>query len=242
MLKTALREKNEELIKDFVREIQNVFHADLTSIVLYGSILTEEFVERYSNINVLIVLKSADIQLIKEVEHVINTFKFRVISPIFMTEDYIQKSLDTFPIEYLDIKENYELLFGNDIVKDFKIDFKNLRFQCEFELKAKLLMLKNQYIKLLYDKVELENLLFKSFNSILHIMRNVLRLKNITTPYEKIEILRQMALELQIPITVWKKILEAKTHPAEVKINEVEPLLIDFIKELEKIIEVADRL
>jgi hypothetical protein len=164
-----------------------------------------------------------------------------MISPVFFTEEYINSSLDVFPIEFLDITENYSVLYGRDLVKSLKVDNRNLRFQCEHELKSKLINIKKLYLST-KDKAELENLLFKTFTSSLHIMRNLLRLKGIHPPYLKEEILNAAERALGVDTVILSKILWAKNKKMPLTRKDVDALLAGFIKELESIVSVVDKL
>jgi hypothetical protein len=212
----------------------------LISSVLYGSAASGEFVDKHSNLNILVVLKNTDLENIKKSSGLIR--KFSMIDPLFLTEDYIKTSTDIFPIEFLDMQENYYVLYGKDVLKDITVEINNLRFQCEQELKAKLINLRQAYLRLNKDKLSLRNLLFKSSNSILHILRNVLRLKGKGAPYLKQDILKEVALEFQIDISLWEKILASRNKQIKINHKDIEDLFIKFIKDLEKIIEIVDKL
>ena len=165
-----------------------------------------------------------------------------MINPLFLTENYINSSTDIFPIEFLDMQENYLVLYGKDVLKNINVNTSNLRFQCEQELKAKLINLKQLYLRINQDKLAMRNLLFKSFNSVLHILRNVLRLKGKESPYLKQEILKELKSEFQIDINIWEKILAAKLKQIKLSSKDTEELFINFIRELEKIVEIVDKL
>jgi len=165
-----------------------------------------------------------------------------MINPLFLTENYINSSTDIFPIEFLDMQENYLVLYGKDVLQNINVNTGNLRFQCEQELKAKLINLKQLYLRINQDKLALRNLLFKSFTSVLHILRNVLRLKGKNAPYLKQDILKELKSEFQIDINIWEKILAAKTKQIKLKSKDTEELFIKFVRELEIIVEIVDRL
>ncbi len=233
-------DKLKKSLSDFIHKLKQIYTEDLISVVLYGSAASGEFVDRHSNLNLLVVLKSADLENLKKATYLIN--KFSILSPLFLTQDYIASSTDIFPIEFLDMRENYLVLYGKDVLGGINIDIRNLRFQCEQELKVKLINLRQLYLKVNKDKTALRNLFFKSFNSILHILRNVLRLKNKTPAYKKEEILKQLALEFNIDMNIWGKILAAKAKKIKLNNKDAEQLFIDFIRELERIITVVDKL
>jgi predicted nucleotidyltransferase len=243
MNKLNLSEKNKKNLDSFVEEIKVAYRDNLVSLVLYGSAASGEFVDQNSDLNVLVVLKDDGLFNLRISRPIVGKLNYNRIRPLFMSEEYILSSLDVFPIEFLDMKENYALLFGKDVLKDIKIDIKNLRFQCEQELKSKLINLKQQYLKIdLRDKIALGNLLFRNFTSIIHILRNLVRLKGKAPAYLKEDILRDVAMELQVSITTFIKVLGAKRDPITLRADDINSLLIDFTSELEKITKALDRI
>jgi len=237
-LKIPSRLKNN--IQVFIQKLKDIYQQDLISAILYGSAASGEFVDKHSNLNLLVVLKNTDLENLKKAARVIN--KFNMINPLFLNEDYIVNSTDIFPIEFLDIQENYLVLYGKDVLKSINIDIRNLRFQCEQELKSKLINLRQLYLRINKDKTALRNLFFKSFTSILHILRNVLRLKGKKPAYKKEDILKELVSEFQIDMSIWGKILAAKVKQIKLNNKDTEQLFIAFLRELEKIVDIVDKL
>lgn len=227
-------------LQKFVQGLKEVYLEELISLILYGSAVSGEFVDKHSNLNLLIVLKNTDLETLKKSGKLIR--KFKVINTLFLSQDYIANSLDIFPIEFLDMQENYFLLYGKDVLKDIQIDMRNLRFQCEHELKAKLLKLKQTYLLLDGDMSALRSLLFVSFTSILHISRNVLRIVGRKPAYLKQEVIKELAQELKIDPAVWEKILSAKNKEIKLSAEETDGLFTSFVKELESIVAFVDKL
>jgi len=239
MEELRLPNKLKESIQDFIQGLKGIYQDGLISVILYGSAASGEFIDKHSNLNLLVVLNGTDLENLKRASRLIN--KFGMIKPLFFTESYINNSTDIFPIEFLDMQENYFVLYGRDVLKDINIDISNLRFQCEQELKVKLITLRNLYLTINKDKVALRGLLFKSSTSILHILRNVLRLKGKRPPYKKEDILKELALEFHFDLEAWEKILAAKNKQIKLNHKDIEELFVNFIRELEKIIDTVDR-
>lgn len=237
-LKIPSRLKNN--IQVFIQKLKDIYQQDLISAILYGSAASGEFIDKHSNLNLLVVLKNTDLENLKKAARVIN--KFNMINPLFLNEDYIVNSTDIFPIEFLDMQENYLVLYGKDVLKGINIDIRNLRFQCEQELKSKLINLRQLYLRINKDKTALRNLFFKSFTSILHILRNVLRLKGKKPAYKKEDILKELVSEFQIDMSIWGKILAAKVKQIKLNNKDTEQLFIAFLRELEKIVDIVDKL
>lgn len=241
MVEVNISRKSKEKLDDFIKRLKDIYGDGLISIIIYGSAVSGEFIDKFSNINLLVILNDTSIPNLIKVKNIINNSKFCIFNTYFFTEDYIKTSLDVFPIEFLDIKESYLVLYGKDILKDLKIDTKNLRFQCEQEIKAKTMSLKHLYLRAVRDKDSLQSLLFKSFTSILHILRNLLRLKGIKPPYLKSEILKEIAKEFPINIDVWEKILAARNRIIKSSYKDLDSLFIDFVRDLEKIADIVDK-
>lgn len=240
MLKLNIPERLMDKVQDFTKKLESAYGQELISIAAYGSAVSSEFINRHSNINFLIVLKDTDCAHLRKATDIIR--RFPLFEPIFMTERYILSSTDIFPIEFLDMKENNRLLLGKDVLSEIQIDTKNLRFQCEQELKIKLLNLKNAYLRLRKDKSALRSLLFKSMTSMLHVSRNLLRLKNKPAPYRKEEIINSLSAEFQINAATWKMILNAKNKTIKLGDQETEQVFQEFVIEAEKLTESVDKL
>ena len=241
MKELKLPEKFKKTLDDFIRRLRNTYEENLISIILYGSAASGEFTQRHSNINLLIVLNDTGLDNLNKVSELINRRGFQIFDPLFLTEDYIKRSSDVFPIEFLDMKENYVLLHGKDVLRGLEIGIRNLRFQCEQELKAELINIKDIYLKIKTQRA-LRELLFESFTSTLHILRNLIRLKGKSPSYQKADIIADVSREFNMDIINFNKILEAKQKNLKPGSQEIESLFFAFVRDLEKIIDTVDRL
>jgi len=240
MEQLKIADRHKTILQNFTRELKDIYREELTSLIIYGSAVSGEFIEKHSNLNLLIVLKNADLETLKKSSKLMR--KFKMINSLFMTEEYIASSTDIFPIEFLDMQENYFVISGKDVLKQLQINLRNLRFQCEHELKAKLLKLRQAYLMLNNNMVALQGLLFASFTSILHILRNLLRIKGKKPSYLKHIAIQELESEFKIDIPVWRKILSAKNKEIKLSGNETEQLFVTFVKELESLVAIVDKL
>jgi len=243
MQELKLSEAFKKNIHEFIETLKQLYRDELVSIVLYGSSVSGEFIENHSNINLLVVLKNTDLSTLELSRNLVNKRSNRKIEPLFFSPEYLLNSSDAFPIEFLDMKENYTCLYGQDVLRELKIDLKNLRFQCKQELKSKLILLKQRYLKINpRNRAALANLLFRNFTSVWHILRNLVRLKGKEPSYSKENLLREVAVELEIDVTIFFKILEAKRNSASLKADDFKTLLADFVFEIDKIAKIVDKL
>lgn len=241
MTELKLPERCKGIISGFMGNLKTIYGKGLISVILYGSAASGEFSGKLSNINLLIILEDTSLDYLSKISKILLKRKFKILNPLFFTEDYIRSSSDVFPIEFLDIKENYVVLSGKDILAELEVDLRNLRFQCEHELKAKLINIRSIYLRSA-DKVILRNTLFMSFISLVHILRNLIRLKGRKPPYLKEEVLTEVSREFNIDASNFYKILTARQGSLKLTYKEIDSLFCAFSADLEKIVSIVDKI
>ena len=235
-----LPKKARDAVEGFLSALKDVYRDSLVAVFLYGSAASGEF-SRYSNINLAVILTDASLDNLRKISGIANKKRFEIINPIFLTEDYIKNSKDVFPIEFLDMKENHALVYGRDELKSLEVDIKNLRFQCEQELRSKLINIRRHYLKARGNACLLKRLLFKSFTSTLHILRNVIRLEGERPNYLKEDVLKNLEEKFEIDAKTFRRVLDAKNGNLRLRRKETEGLLFDFTAALDKIIDLVER-
>ena len=96
----------------------------------------------------MIVLSEEGIERLDKAFKVVQTWQKRKVAiPLFLTELYVESSLDVFPIEYLNFQRNHLLVYGKDILEELSFDRELVRLQCEREIKGKLLLLREAYME-----------------------------------------------------------------------------------------------
>lgn len=87
----------------------------------------------------VLVLGDVDLTLLRRIGQKGAKFgKDHITAPIIMTPRFIEASLDTFPLELLEIHQAHITVFGDEHFDNLSFDDKNIRLQCERELKAML--------------------------------------------------------------------------------------------------------
>jgi predicted nucleotidyltransferase len=182
-LLSHLPEKSRDVTIKFADKMANAFTDNLVSVILYGSAAGGEFIEGKSDINIMIILQSVravDLNIIMDNGR--QFFKKGLAAPLVFEKEHIKTSLDTFPIEFSDIKNRHIVLFGADPFEKAEIDSRNLRYQCERELKAMLVNLRRGFVQTGASREALETLLTKSLSSLLATCHGLLWLGGKTPP------------------------------------------------------------
>ena len=131
-------------LEEFINRIIEVFQNNLISVILYGSAVNKE---NPKDINLLIAVKDAGFESLLKLKKIIQKYKKLKLSPVFLTREELLRSSDVFPIEHIDIISSYKVLSGVDIIKEIKIEKKNLRHQIEFEARSLLVKLRDLLIR-----------------------------------------------------------------------------------------------
>lgn len=236
-------QKINKILQKFCEETKKLFGNNLKTIILYGSSVSGDYIPKKSNLNLIVILEKIDLSILKKVLKPVKKWrKKNIITPLFLTELHIKSSQDVFPMEFLDIKENYSLLYGDDYFKNIDISFNNLRLECESKLKGNLIRLRQVYLEVGLKKKELRRLLINSFTSFFPIFRNILRLKNISPPVVKEQILLLLIKEFNLEKEVFLKLLEIKKGNLSLSMSEQENLLADFISQIQNLSRIIDEL
>ena len=108
---------------------------------------------------------------------VLRKFKQGKEFPLLFTKEELKRGVDVFPVEFLNIKHDYKILIGEDLLKDIQISKKNLRLQLEFEFRSKLIHLRSEY--LMFKERELESLILSTVPALSPIMGALTYLKDL---------------------------------------------------------------
>jgi predicted nucleotidyltransferase len=233
----------EKIFERLRSETQGLFGEQLVSLSVFGSVATEDFHPGTSDINAVLVLTEVCLpQLQKSQELCRRLKKFRLAAPLVMTEAFIRTSADVFPIEFLEIKEKHRLLAGKDCFSRLKIDLKNLRHECEHELKGRLLRLRQSYMEVGQRPRHLQSLLVAAHNANYPAFRTALRLRKFKPPVEKGAILEAVAEKFDLDASVLLKVRQLRRGELRLGSSEINALFEKYSEEVDKLAQAVDRL
>ncbi len=169
---------------EFAHELEHIYGEKLRSVVLYGS--------EISGNNIFCVLEKPTTSALVSANSLIKKWcKKGKPAPHFFGPTHIETSLDVFPLDFLDIQDAHEVLMGEDPLKGISVDPKNIRHQCESELKGKLIHLRTLLAANCDRKKRIAGMMIESFPTIMRAFRGTLRLLGEKPPlYERAAIER----------------------------------------------------
>lgn len=223
--------------KTAVAAYETVYGNDLKAIILYGSAAGGDFDAARSDINLLIILTSMDPELIAKSATVQKQLlKKRFSRPLFMDQKYIATSLDSYPMEFLDMKGCNVVLFGEDVLCTITPDTKDLRLQVERELKGKWLHLLQEYSGLQKKSTHLAALATLSLKAFLPTFRTLLFLKGVAIPADRKSVLSAVEKAYSLTGQPLQNAALQQTTPG----ISPETFFLAYIKSIATIISIVD--
>lgn len=157
-----------------------------------------------------------------------------------MNRDEWYSSFDVYAIEYADIKENYRIIYGEDLIPTISINKYFLRLQCESELKSLLLKYKNNFLMNIKSDREMKKLLNNVIKTLLVIFRSVLRLHDSAVPYRAVDIIEFASNYLSFNKIVMSKIAKVRYENEDYTKQELLFIEAELVKDIQNILKQVD--
>nr|MBU1328435.1 hypothetical protein [Candidatus Omnitrophota bacterium] len=218
-----LRPELKVIIRPYLIRLLDIHKENIVSVVLYGSATGKYFMIKKSDINLVVVFKDLQLQQLKDSLSAVNSgISKRITAPLFLSLSHIETSKDTFPIEFIEIKENNILVYGKDVFSGLKIDEANLRLFCKKEIEGKLIRIRQAYLEIGLKKKGVEALMKESLNSLIPVFRALLRQKPGKPPVDKEQILIEFCNYYSLSKDVFIAILRDRMNDEKIKGEDVE--------------------
>lgn len=181
--------KPEDIFEEITSDFKNLFGDNLVSIILYGSGARGDYIAGKSDINLLIATTEGIVALLDETLAIVAKWKKRSVAvPLFMTNAFIASSRDSYPVEFLNMKLNHAIIYGQDVLATLSFDARDLRLQLEREFKGKVLHLQTAYFETDGKPKEIRRLIQISFKAFVALFNAMLFLKDKAVPPSKAEL------------------------------------------------------
>ncbi|MEW6670180.1 MAG: hypothetical protein AB1427_00670 [Thermodesulfobacteriota bacterium] len=225
-----------DLFKRFLNEVTDAYRQPLHSVYITGSALTADFDPGFSDINSVFVLKQMDLNFLSILAPLGKKYgKKRVAAPLIMTPAYIKSSLDVFPIEFLNLKQLHQTVFGEDLFGDIEVKRAELRYQCERELKVKLIGLRQAYIRSAGDTRALSENMIASIPAYVPLFRAIIFLLGKEPPAANNDVVDMLHEISNIDMGPFRTVLKHKKAKNRLSLQSLDALFRDCYNATEKL-------
>jgi hypothetical protein len=230
-------------ITPYVEELLKIHSDNIISVFIYGSATGRNYIPKLSDINLTVVFKELSFTNLRASLKLVNKgINNKIAAPLFLTKRHIDTSLDVFPVEFLEMRDNNVLIYGEDLLSQLDIKTYNIRFICEQQIKGKLIRIRQAYLEIGLRKRGIEALLKESLATLVPIFRNLIRLKGKQPPLEKSEMLIQFCEEFSLDKEVFLSIYRDASNDEKIAGKDVEFFLEKYIDQLQKLAVIVDQL
>jgi hypothetical protein len=180
--------------RQWLEPVRAALGSEFLAAYITGSALTQGFDERRSRVNVLVVARSLNLDVLDAVRAKLpEDRKPPRFHPLFVVPRQIDKSLDVFPIEWIEIQETHLLIEGHDVLGGIQVPLGNLRLQLEHDLRARLIALRQAYLANAQRPGELGSVLQATASGFATLCRTLLRLRGESPPANTPKVIERVA-------------------------------------------------
>ena len=212
---------------------------NLVSVIAFGS--QANVIDAKNNLNLMVVTNELSAKNLYQLSKPVQKWvKAKNPVPVIMNRAEWYSSFDVYAIEYGDIKSNYKIIYGEDLVKDIVINKSDLRLQCESELKDLLLKYKVNFLMNINSDKEMKRFLDVVIKTILVIMRSILRLHNCDVPYRAVDIIEFASNYIGFNKEVMIKLAKVKYENDSISKKELEYVEAILLEDIQNMLRQVD--
>jgi len=194
-----------------VARLRAVCEDQLVSVILYGSAAAGDFIAGHSDLNILIVVKDTSRSTLKQISVACRGWlRAGHPAPMVFSRTELERAVDVFPIEFLDMKLARRVLHGDDVVGSLAIRYQSYRLQLEHELRSKMVELRERYLVVSENPRRVRRLMQQSLSTFLALGRAALRLFTREVPASKLEAVRQLRAYVAFDLDVLEQVHRLK--------------------------------
>jgi hypothetical protein len=128
-------------LRQFAAHVQELAGDNALAWTLYGPAIAEPH-PRHA-IHSMLVLRAIDLDMLRRLAaEGPNYARIKLAPPVATTPEFLKTSCDAFPLELIEVQQKYLVALGEDYFSGLKFEDRNVRLQCERELKVLLIGLR----------------------------------------------------------------------------------------------------
>ncbi|MCU1293728.1 MAG: hypothetical protein JWP08_2578 [Bryobacterales bacterium] len=233
----------EQKLEALVERLKPAFGESLVSAILYGSAAVGDWHEHSSDLNVLCVLTQITPHELVQSEPVFRWWREAGNPPpLLLSEEEVRTSTDSFPMEFSDMRQHRQVLYGRDVIETLEVDRSFYRAQVEHELRAKQIRLRQKAAEVLSNPDRLVKLLADSVSTFCVLGRHALILSGHEPRWKKAEIVAALEDVTRMPFNATNEILAIRATPKQKVANDTAALFGSYLKEVGTLVRFVDGL
>jgi hypothetical protein len=233
----------EKKISDFVSRMRKAAGANLESVILFGSAVAGDFHPEFSNLNLFCVIRDSSFAALQALSPAVKWWDAqKQPPPLFMTRDEIERSIDVFAIEFVDMKQHHRVVFGEDVLQGLSIPVNLHRVQVEYELREKLALLRRHLLLAAGNDSRMWELLVRSVSSFATLFRHALMVLGHDAPAGKREAVQALSKKIGFDASAFLQVLDVRERKTNSKKLDVADVFSRYLLALEQVTAAVDKM
>ncbi len=223
------------------RGLREALGDQLISLILYGGLARGEYAQPNSNVNVMIVVAEASVEVMDRALPAVQAgMRDLRLAVMFLSANDLRRSTDVFPTKFLDMQRHHRVLWGREVLADLPIATDHLRLRCAQEIKNLLLRLRQFYLQRAQYPELIEGTLARAISSFLYSAGVLLALKGKTAPAGKAAIADAAGRDLGLDGQTLKDLLAVKAGTSKPDAEGLKRLYNAFMLTVQKAADLVD--
>ncbi|MFH1414520.1 MAG: hypothetical protein ABIH89_00320 [Elusimicrobiota bacterium] len=194
---------------------------------------------RHNTNHVLVLLKEINFNNLLENSRIAKKLQKNKIILMYLTKEYMKTSCDVYPLEYISMKNSYEVVYGDDILQELNVPTDNVRLESEQKIKGALIRITQIILEMGDRKKELSKTVFLAVEDIVHGIKGLLNLAGVTLPDTAAAVLDSAQKQFNIELQPVKDIVNWRSGTAP---EDYKKLIYDFYEKIEELAVLADKM
>jgi nucleotidyltransferase-like protein len=233
--------KIEEKLTEFVRRARESAGSGIEAIVLFGSAVSGDFHPGLSDLNLFCVLRESSFAALETLAPAVKWWSGqKEPPPLCMTIAELRRSTDVFTIELLDMVQHHRVLYGEDPLSGLQISTRSHRVQVEYELREKLVLLRQHLLLSAESDSRLWDVLLHSAPSFATLFRHALMVVGGESVAGRREAIQSLSLRLHSDLSAVQQVLEARENKGARAAN-VKDLCARYLAAIEQVTAAVDK-
>ena len=232
----------EEKINEFVNRLRQAAESNIEAIILFGSAVSGDFHPGLSDVNLFCFLRDTSFAVLKALAPAVRWWdRQKLPPPLCMTRHELQRSTDVFTIELLDMVQHHRVLFGEDVLEGLQISTHLHRVQVEYELREKLVLLRQHLLVADGDNSRLWDVVLHSVPSFATLFRHALIAISGDSPPGRREAIQALSKQVQFDSSAIEQALDVRERKLDPKKLDVNDLCARYLAAIEQVAAAVDQ-
>lgn len=233
----------QDLLKEFLEKLRATAGENLVSAILYGSAADGDFHAHYSDLNLLCIVRDASFSALAKFTPLMEWWhREKQHPPLIMTLEEMKASADIFSIEFIDIKQRYRVLFGEDVLRSLDVPMRLHAVQLEYELREKLFLLRQHLLLAGNDEKKLWEVMLRSLSSFTTLFRHVLIEMGEQERKHSRDAVVELSKRLRFNTSAFLQLLEVKGRDTDRRDLRAQRVAAQYVEAIEQVATAVDKM